>query len=42
MKTFLQIIVPLSTPALAITFLFNFTAAWNEFMLARIILRKEG
>jgi arabinogalactan oligomer/maltooligosaccharide transport system permease protein len=38
MKTFLQIIVPLSTPALAITFLFNFTAAWNEFMLARIIL----
>jgi arabinogalactan oligomer/maltooligosaccharide transport system permease protein len=38
LKTFLKIIVPLSTPALAITFLFNFTAAWNEFMLARIIL----
>lgn len=38
LQTFLKIMIPLSTPALAITFLFNFTSAWNEYMLARIIL----
>ena len=37
---FYRIILPLSTPALAIAFLFNFTQAWNEFVLARILLQK--
>ena len=38
--SFYRIILPLSTPALAIAFLFNFTQAWNEFMLARILLQR--
>ncbi|MDD4005407.1 MAG: carbohydrate ABC transporter permease [Elusimicrobiaceae bacterium] len=35
---FYRIVLPLSTPALAIAFLFNFTAAWNEYLVARVIL----
>ena len=35
---FYRIILPLSTPALAIAFLFNFTSAWNEYLVARVIL----
>jgi arabinogalactan oligomer/maltooligosaccharide transport system permease protein len=38
LETFYRIILPLSTPALAIVFLFNFMAAWNDYLLARIIL----
>jgi arabinogalactan oligomer/maltooligosaccharide transport system permease protein len=37
---FLRVLLPLSTPALAIVFLFNFMTAWNDFMLARIMLQK--
>lgn len=40
MSAFYRIILPLSTPALAIVFLFNFMTAWNEYMLARIMLQK--
>ena len=29
---FYRIILPLSTPALSIAFLFNFTTAWNEYL----------
>jgi arabinogalactan oligomer / maltooligosaccharide transport system permease protein len=36
---FYRIILPLAAPALAIAFLFNFTQAWNEFVLARIMLQ---
>jgi arabinogalactan oligomer/maltooligosaccharide transport system permease protein len=36
--TFWRIILPLSTPALAIVFLFNFTQAWNDYLLARVML----
>ncbi len=36
--TFWRIILPLSTPSLAIVFLFNFTQAWNDWLFARIIL----
>jgi arabinogalactan oligomer/maltooligosaccharide transport system permease protein len=36
--TFYRIILPLSTPALAIVFLFNFMQAWNDYLLARVIL----
>jgi arabinogalactan oligomer/maltooligosaccharide transport system permease protein len=38
METFRRIILPLSTPSLAIVFLFNFTQAWNEYLFARIII----
>jgi arabinogalactan oligomer / maltooligosaccharide transport system permease protein len=38
MEAFWRILLPLSTPALSIVFLYNFTAAWNDFLLARIIL----
>jgi arabinogalactan oligomer/maltooligosaccharide transport system permease protein len=38
LQAFLKIILPLSTPALSITFLFNFSQAWNEFLIARVIL----
>ena len=40
MGAFYRIILPLSAPSLAIAFLFNFTQAWNDFLLARIILGK--
>jgi len=39
---FLRVLLPLSTPALAIVFLFNFMTAWNDFMLARIMLQREN
>jgi arabinogalactan oligomer/maltooligosaccharide transport system permease protein len=35
---FWRVLLPLSTPALAIVFLFNFLAAWNEFVLARVLV----
>lgn len=36
---FYKIILPLSTPSLAIVFLFNFTQAWNEYLIATTILQ---
>jgi arabinogalactan oligomer/maltooligosaccharide transport system permease protein len=39
--SFIRVVLPLSTPALAIVFLFNFMTAWNDFLLARIMLQKE-
>lgn len=41
MQAFFRIILPLSTPALAIAFLFNFTQAWNDYLLARIMLQNQ-
>jgi arabinogalactan oligomer/maltooligosaccharide transport system permease protein len=41
MGTFWRIILPLSTPALAIVFLFNFTAAWNDYLYSRVMLGKQ-
>lgn len=38
MQAFVRILLPLSTPALAIVFLFNFMTAWNDFLLARIMV----
>jgi len=40
MSAYYRIILPLSTPALAIVFLFNFMMAWNDYLLARIMLQK--
>lgn len=37
-SSFYRIILPLSTPALSIVFLFNFMNAWNDYLLARIFL----
>lgn len=39
--SFYRIILPLSVPALAIAFLFNFMQAWNDFLLARIMLQRS-
>ena len=36
--TFTQIILPLARPALAVTGLFSFMTAWNEFILANTLL----
>ncbi len=37
---FWRIIIPMSTPALSITFLFNFITAWKDFLLARVMLQR--
>jgi arabinogalactan oligomer/maltooligosaccharide transport system permease protein len=41
LETFYRIILPLSAPALAIVFLFNFMTAWNDYLFARIMLQKS-
>lgn len=41
LEAFTRVLLPLSTPALAIVFLFNFLAGWNDFFLARILISKE-
>ncbi len=41
MQAYYRIILPLSTPALAIVFLFNFMTAWNDFLLSRIMLKED-
>lgn len=42
MEAFWRIILPLSTPALSIVFLFNFLAAWSEFIVAKVILTAQS
>lgn len=39
---FLRIILPLSAPAMAVTALFSFMTAWNEFVLAHTFLSSEA
>jgi arabinogalactan oligomer/maltooligosaccharide transport system permease protein len=41
-EAFYRIILPLSSPALAIVFLFNFMAAWNDFLLVRILITEKA
>ena len=41
LQAFWQILLPLSTPALAITFLFDFMGAWNDYLLARVMLGNQ-
>lgn len=41
LSAFYRIVLPLSTPALAIVFLFSFMTAWNDWLLARVMLQKE-
>lgn len=38
---FYRVVLPLSTPSLAIAFLFNFTQVWNDFLMARIMLQRS-
>ncbi|NNF05356.1 MAG: sugar ABC transporter permease [Candidatus Eisenbacteria bacterium] len=38
---FVRIVLPLSTPALTITALFSFMAAWSEFIVARVVLQSS-
>jgi arabinogalactan oligomer/maltooligosaccharide transport system permease protein len=42
LEAFVRVLLPLSTPALAIVFLFNFLAAWNEFVLARVLIGSQA
>ena len=42
LEAFYRVLLPLSKPALAVVFLFNFLAAWNDYFLARILISKEG
>ncbi|MBI1795314.1 MAG: sugar ABC transporter permease [Chloroflexi bacterium] len=39
--TFTKIILPLSTPALAIAFLFSFMGGWSEYLVARVVLQRN-
>lgn len=39
LEAFWRIILPLSTPALSIVFLFNFLASWSEYIVAKVILQ---
>ncbi|MFN8527391.1 MAG: ABC transporter permease subunit [Anaerolineae bacterium] len=39
MQAFYRVILPLSTPALSIVFLFNFLGSWSEFIVAKVILQ---
>jgi arabinogalactan oligomer/maltooligosaccharide transport system permease protein len=41
MSAFWRVILPLSTPALAVVFLFNFLAAWAEWPVANVILKAD-
>ena len=41
-RTFWSIVLPLSLPAVAITALFSFMSAWNEFVLAYTFLSKQS
>ncbi len=38
---FYRIVLPLSTPALAIVFLFNFMGSWSEYIVARVVLQRQ-
>ncbi len=40
-QTFFRVVLPLARPALAVTALFSFMTAWNEFILAATLLSDE-
>ncbi len=39
---FIKVTIPLSAPALVITALFSFMAGWSEFIVARVIINRQG
>ncbi|MBI5509789.1 MAG: sugar ABC transporter permease [Deltaproteobacteria bacterium] len=40
-RVFYQVLLPLARPAIAVTALFSFLGAWNEFILAATLLSRE-
>ena len=42
LTVFTKIMLPLSTPALAIAFLFSFMGGWSEYLVARVVLQKAA
>ncbi|MBM4431923.1 MAG: ABC transporter permease subunit, partial [Chloroflexi bacterium] len=42
LSAFFRIILPLSSPALVIVFLFNFMAAWSDYLLARVMISSKA
>lgn len=40
-QAFLRVVLPTVRPAIAVTFLFSFMTAWNEFVLAATLLGRE-
>jgi arabinogalactan oligomer/maltooligosaccharide transport system permease protein len=41
-QVFVKVVLPLATPALAVTALFSFMTAWNEFILAATLLNDSS
>lgn len=41
MQVLTRIILPLSSPSLAIAFLFSFMGGWSEYLVARVVLQKN-
>ena len=41
-EIFRRVVLPVSAPGIAVTALFSFAAAWNEYVVAAIILRDES
>ncbi|MCC6348204.1 MAG: sugar ABC transporter permease [Candidatus Eisenbacteria bacterium] len=41
LQAFTRVTLPLASPALAITALFSFMAAWSEFLVARIVISQQ-
>lgn len=39
---FYRVLLPLSTPSLAIVFLFNFTQTWNEYLIAQTVIQSPA
>lgn len=42
LQIFVRIVLPLARPALAVTALFSFLTAWNEFILAATLLNEAS
>ena len=42
LQVFLKVVLPLARPALAVTALFSFMTAWNEFVLAATLLNDDA
>ncbi|MEO5616820.1 MAG: sugar ABC transporter permease [Candidatus Eisenbacteria bacterium] len=40
-EAFVRVTLPLASPALAVTALFSFMAAWSEFLVARIVISQQ-
>jgi arabinogalactan oligomer/maltooligosaccharide transport system permease protein len=41
LQAFWKVLLPLSSPALAIVFLFNFMNSWTDYLLARVMLGSQ-